>query len=465
MLLLAMIGCKEKQTKIEGVTYPETCRDEVVDNYFGVQVADPYRWLEDDNSEDTAEWVKAQNSVTQSYLAKIPFREAIKSRLTQLYNYPKIGMPSKHGDYYYYFKNDGLQNQSVLYRSPIDSNDEMVVLDPNSLSDDGTVALSSVSFSKDGAYMAYAVSASGSDWVEINVMDCATLETKIDNIKWVKFSGASWSADNQGFYYSRYDEPKEGVFSSQNKYQKVYYHKLDDHQDLDKRIFMDAANPLRYFSANESRDGNWVFVTASEGTSGNEILFRRKGSTRGFNVLLEGFKYDYSLVYAADDFAYVLTNDGAQNYRLVKINLLSPEQGIQDVIAESENVLNSVSAVGGYFIATYLENAQSIAYQHYLTGERLRQVELPLIGTLSGFGGEREDTETFYAVNSYTSPASIYKYDLASGTSELYRKPELPFNPDDFATEQVFFNSKDCTRQPMFLTSGRCLKRAGKNPL
>ena len=271
----AMMASCNHMKQIKHMPYPETQRTDVVDDYFGTKVADPYRWLEDDNSEATAAWVKAQNAVTQDYLSQIPFRDAIRGRLTQLWNYPKEGIPAKHGDAWYYFYNDGLQNQSVLYRTTAPGAQGEVFLNPNTLSDDGTVALSSVAFSKDGKYCACAVAESGSDWVEIRVMNTADRTFTTDKINWVKFSGAEWAPDSKGFYYSAYDAPEKGVFSSQNQFQKVYYHRLGTPQSADKLIYMDAEHPLRYFSAWPSKDGKWLFISASEGTSGTEILYKK----------------------------------------------------------------------------------------------------------------------------------------------------------------------------------------------
>ena len=458
-----MSSCCGRKT-IELKPYPVTERGEVVDNYFGTEVADPYRWLEDDNAPETAEWVKAQNEVTFDYLAQIPYRDQIRERLTQLWNYPKEGTPSRHGDWYYYFYNDGLKNQSMLYRKPSLDAEGEVFLDPNSLSDEGTVALSAVAFSKDGKNMAYSVASAGSDWVEIRVMDTESGEQLSDKIEWVKFSGASWAPDCKGFYYSAYDKPEKGVYSSQNQFQKVYYHKLGDAQSADELIYWDAQHPLRYFSGEESGDGKWQFVHASEGTSGSEVLYRKKGE-RKFRTLLEGFAYDYAIVTVEGDYAYVLTNDAAPNFRLAKINLVRPA-GLEDVIAENPEVLlETVSAVGGVLVATYMEDAMNKVRQYEMSGELIREVDLPAIGTVSGFGGEKEDTTVFYSVNGFTAPATSYVYDLRSGETTLYKQPEVSYDPEMFTSEQVFFTSKDGTQVPMFLVHRKDMKLNGKNPV
>ena len=460
--VLAMAGC-DNMKQIKHLPYPETARGEVVDNYFGTEVPDPYRWLEDDNSEATAAWVAAENAVTEDYLSQIPFREAIRERLTQLWNYPKEGAPSKHGDWYYYYYNDGLQNQSVLCRTQQPGEAGEVFLDPNTLSEDGTVALSAVSFSKNGRYFAYAAAASGSDWVEIRVMDTETKALTEDRIEWVKFSGAVWAPDSKGFYYSAYDAPKEGVYSAQNQFQKVYYHKLGTPQTADRLIYEDKAHPLRYFSAWPSEDGKWLFVIASEGTSGTEILCRKTSETK-FRTLLAGFDHDYAPVDCKEDNLYFVTNEGASNYTLKRIALNAPAK-VETVIPEHErNLLEGVGTAGGYLFASYLQDAQNQVVQYDYNGRLVREIVLPAIGTVGGFSGEEEDTELYYSLANYTAPATIYRYDIASGESTLYKSPEVAFDPALFVTEQVFYPSKDGTQVPMFITRRKDMKLDGKNP-
>ncbi|OUN58861.1 prolyl oligopeptidase family serine peptidase [Alistipes sp. An66] len=460
--VLAMTGC-DNMKQIKHLPYPETARGEVVDNYFGTEVPDPYRWLEDDNSEATAAWVAAENAVTEDYLSQIPFRNAIRERLTQLWNYPKEGAPSKHGDWYYYYYNDGLQNQSVLCRTQQPGEAGEVFLDPNTLSEDGTVALSAVSFSKNGRYFAYAAAASGSDWVEIRVMDTETKTRTEDRIEWVKFSGAVWAPDSKGFYYSAYDAPKEGVYSAQNQFQKVYYHKLGTPQTADRLIYEDKAHPLRYFSAWPSEDGKWLFVIASEGTSGTEILCRKTSETK-FRTLLAGFDHDYAPVDCKEDNLYFVTNEGASNYTLKRIALTAPAK-VETVIPEHEkNLLEGVGTAGGYLFASYLQDAQNQVVQYDYDGRLVREIVLPAIGTVGGFSGEEEDTELYYSLANYTAPATIYRYDIASGESTLYKSPEVAFDPALFVTEQVFYPSKDGTQVPMFITRRKDMKLDGKNP-
>ena len=447
--------------KIKHLPYPEAERSEVTDNYFGTEVADPYRWMEDDRSEAVAAWVAAENEVTNDYLAQIPFRDAIRERLTELWNYPKEGAPSKHGDYYYYFYNDGLQNQSVLYRTAQPGGEGEVFLDPNALSDDGTVALNSVAFSEDGRYCAYGTSASGSDWVEVRVMTTDDRQLTGDVVEWIKFSGVQWTPDSKGFYYSAYDAPKAGVFTSQNQFQKVYYHKLGTPQSADRLVYEDKAHPLRYFSAWPSEDGRWLFVTASEGTSGTEVLCKKVDGGK-FETLLPGFENDYDIVECKDDCLYYTSNAGASNYALYRINLSTKE--VETVIPETEHLLQGVGTAGGSLFASYLEHAQSRIYQYGFDGKLVREVELPAIGSAGGFGGKDEDTEIYYSLSNYTSPATLYRYDIASGTSTLYKAPEVAFDPSQFVTEQVFYTSKDGTRVPMFVSHRKDLKLNGKNP-
>ena len=456
-------GCGNQMTKIKLQPYPQTQRGDVVDNYFGTEVADPYRWLEDDRSEQTAQWVEAQRSVTQNYLDQIPFRDAIRERLSQLWDYTKESAPSKHGDWWYYSYNDGLQNQSVLYRTKTLGEKGEVFLDPNKLSDDGTVALITASFSKDGRYYSYSAAASGSDWVEIRVVDTQTGELTEDRIEWVKFSGASWSADSKGFYYSAYDAPKGAVYSSKNEFQKVYYHRLGDAQSQDRLIYSDPQHPLRYFSAWSSDDGRWLFVYASEGTSGGEILYKKINDSK-FKVLLRGFRFDYGAVECKDDYLYYRTNEEASNYALRKINLNNPHKNDLVIPENERNFLNEVGTAGGYLFAHYLEDAQSKIYQYTFEGKLVREVTLPAIGTVGGFSGRDEDKELYYVLSNYTAPATSYRYDIATGESTLYKRPEVAFNPDEIVTEQVFFASKDGTRVPMFVTHRKDIELNGENP-
>ncbi len=456
------LGACNNPMKIQHLPYPETPRGEVVDNYFGTEVADPYRWLEDDNSAETAAWVKAQNAVTQDYLSKIPFREALKERIAQLMDYPTQSAPARHGDYEYFYANDGLQNQSVLYRRPVGGGDREVFLDPNTLSEDGTVALAALDFSEDDRYAAYAAAASGSDWVVIRVMEITPEGKRLldDEINWVKFSGATWAPDSKGFYYSAYDAPSKSVYSAQNQGQKVYYHKLGTPQSDDRLIYSDPAHPLRYFEGWER--AGWLFISASEGTSGSEILYRPANSGGAFKTLFKGFAHDYGIVECKDDKLYYTTNDGAENQSLHRIDLKTLKDEV--LIPEGKNMLEGVSPVGGCLFATYLDKAQSRIEQYDMEGRHIRTVELPAIGTASGFYGKKEDRQTYYSLSTYTSPATLYRYDIETGVSELYYAPEVNFDPSLYMTEQVFYPSKDGTQVSMFITRRKDFKKDGQAP-
>ena len=465
MYVAGYYGCQLlKNMRTAETIYPETAREGVVDNYHGVEVADPYRWLEDDMSERTAAWVKAQNEVTFGYLNSLPSREAIRSRLTELLDYPTQSAPVKHGDWYYISRNSGLQNQSVIYRKRnLTDSTEEVFFDPNTLSKDGTVALHAGTFTKDGKYYAYALASAGSDWVEIKVLDTKSMQPLADHIKWVKFSGASWTRDGRGFYYSAYDAPKEGeaVYSAQNTNQKVYFHRLGTKQEEDLLIFEDKRNPLHYHSGGESEDGKWQFITTQAGTSGTQMLYRRS-SDKMWRVMFKGFEYDYLLLDCYEDEALVMTNDHATNYRLVGVNLITGEQ--QNIIPESNYLLESVGMAGKYLFAEYLIDAQSKIFQYDRKGNLVREVELPIIGSVGGFDGDREDKDVYYAVANYTSPSTIYRYDIESGKSELYHRSEVKFDCEGYETKQIFFTSKDGTRVPMFVSHKKGLKLDGNNP-
>jgi prolyl oligopeptidase len=459
-------GCTgNEKNKIKMLPYPETHRGDVVENYHGTDVADPYRWLEDPDSAETAAWVKAQNEVTFNYLGQIPYRNAVRERLTELWNYPKTGSPKKVGQWYFFFKNDGLQNQSILYRKKGLNGTPEVFLDPNTLSADGTVALGSVSYSRDDRWVAYAVASAGSDWVKIHLRDVETGVDAPEVIEWVKFSGAVWAPDSKGFYYSCYEAPTDGnIYSAKNEHQMVYYHALGTSQSDDVRIYRDNNNPLRYFHGEASHDGKYLFISGSQGTSGTELLYRAAGESR-FRVLFAGFDNDYEVVHAEGDTAWIYTNDGAPNFRLVRVNLKNPSAAPVDVIAENPDAkLENVSTVGGYLFASYLVNATSRISQHNMDGTPVRDIDLGVIGTAGGFRGEKEDTETFYALSTYTAPTTIYRYNLATGASTLYDQPTVAFNPDDFVSEQIFFTSKDGTRVPMFVVHKKGLRLDGTNP-
>jgi prolyl oligopeptidase len=445
--------------------YPETAKGDVEENYFGTKVADPYRWLEDDNSEAVAAWVKAENEVTDDYLLQIPFREKIRQRLTEIWNYPRYGAPSREGDYYYFFKNDGLQNQSVLYRLQNLEDTPEVFLDPNTLSADGTVELTTVNFSADNHYMTYGISRAGSDWQEFFVKDLRSGELLEDHLQWIKFSDAAWKDD--GFYYSRYDEPDAaGQYSNQNRFQKVYYHKLGTPQNSDRLIFEDKEHPLRYFHASVTEDGQYLIIDASEGTSGTELYFQQLSQPYSkVNLLLKGFKYNYSVIDHYKGRLLVLTDHGASNYRLISIDPADPDTSKWiDVIPETVELLESISTGGGKLFAFYLKDAATKVIQLDYDGKTEKEITLPAIGTASGFSAKRDEKTLFYSFSSFTTPATIYRYDPATGESVLFRQPELKFNPDDYLIKQVFYNSKDGTRIPMFVVHRKDVSQDGKAP-
>ena len=469
-LCAAAVGCQTTMT-IKTQPYPVARMDTTVqDDYHGTVVRDPYRWLEDDRSDETAAWVAAENAVTQDYLEQIPYREQIRERLTQLYDYPKESTPFRVGEYCFFYKNDGLQNQSVLYyRKGLDGEAE-VFLDPNTLSEDGTVALNTVTFSQDDRYAAYSVARSGSDWVEIYVMEVATRRQLADKIEWVKFSGASWG--REGFYYSAYDAPVQGAsaYSAKNEHQKVYFHRLGTPQTEDELIYEDREHPLRYFSGFESDDHRWLFIVGSEGTSGTEILYKKISDNRGggFKTLFKGFANDYEVVDCRDDRAWVRTNDGAPNFRLVSVDLNAavPVRTLEDVIPQSENLLEWATTAGSAIFAGYLKDASSRVCQYELDGTFVREIGLPGIGSTSGgFSGKAEDTEVFYGFSSFNVPPTSYRYSIADGVSTLFHATEVNFDVSAFTVEQVFYPSKDGTQIPMFLVYKKGMKRDGSNPV
>lgn len=462
LMTAVLAGCKQ-EVKIE---YPAAKKADQTDEYFGTVVADPYRWLEDDNSAETAEWVTAQNLITQDYLSKIPFRDALKTRFEKIWNFPRYGVPFKKGDRYFYFKNDGLQNQSVLYMQESLDAEPQVLLDPNTLSEDGTIALANISPSNDGQLLAYSISRGGSDWNEIVVMRIADKVMLSDTILWVKFSGISWHGD--GFFYSAYDAPAEGQkLSGANQFHKVFYHKLGTSQSEDKLIFQDTENPQRNFYAGVTDDERFVFISESQSTSGNALYVKDMlNPNADFVKIAEGFENDYAPVDHIDGKFLVMTNFNAPLQQLVLIDPANPSpDSWTTIIPESKNVLQSVSLVGDLMLATYLEDANSKAYFFDYQGQKVQELELPAIGTLSGFSGEKGEQTAFYGFTSFTFPSSVYKYDLSSHVSTEYTTSEVDFDPEAYVTEQLFFTSKDGTKVPMFVVYRKDLKKNGKNPV
>ncbi len=463
VFVMIVSGCMPERQKIK---YPEAKKDTVVDVYFGTEVSDPYRWLEDDQSAETAAWVQAENKITFDYLSKIPFRDALKQRLETIWNYPKLGVPFKKGGRYFFFKNDGLQNQSVLYMQQNLGDEPEVLLDPNTFSADGTIALGSISPSDDGRYLAYSISRGGSDWNEIVVMDIQSREMISDTINWVKFSGISWF--NNGFYYSAYDAPKAGeALSGSNQFHKIFYHTLGTNQSDDQLIFQDANNPLRNFYAYLTEDKSFLIVAESESTSGNALYAKKTDRPDNqFVKVADGFEFDYSVVDHIGDQLLVVTNYDAAKKQLVLINPQQPEpENWTTILSEKENVLQSVQMVGDYIYAEYLQDANSKAYFYDYDGNLVQELALPTLGTIAGFSGDKGDNIAFYGFTSFTFPSTVYQYNVGTDESTLYSSSEVQFDPTAYETKQVFFPSKDGTKVPMFLVYKKGLELNGKNPL
>ncbi len=468
LLIAALFACnnQQKDSKVMVSKYPETKKVDTIDKYFGVEVADPYRWLEDDLSAETAEWVKAQNKVTFDYLGKLPYRKEIKNSIEKLWNYAKETSPRKHGDYYYFSKNDGLQNQYVIYRKKdLISKDAEVFINPNTFSKDGTVSLTGISFTKDGSLLAYQISEGGSDWNKIIVMKSENKEIIGDTLIDVKFSGVAWKG-NEGFYYSSYDKPKEkSELSAKTQYHKLYYHKLGTVQSKDELIFGGEKKARRYISCGLTDDQKYLVISAANSTYGNELYIQDLSSPNNkIKPIITGFDNEYYVVDNEDKRFLIHTDYKAPNNRLVEMNFDKPErENWKDVIPETENVMN-VSTAGGNLFASYMVDVKTEVYQFDYQGKKIRKVKLPSIGTAGGFGAEKTDSVLYYVFTSFTYPGTIFKYNIATGNSELYWKPAIDFNPDDYVTEQVFYKSKDGTKIPMFIVYKKGLVKTGKNP-
>ena len=465
---ITLFGCNQQPQPAERYSvkaYPETRKDTtVVDDYFGTKVADPYRWLENDTSAETAQWVKAQNEVTQDYLSHIPFRSALKDRLTEIVNYERYGMPSKKHGRYIYSKNDGLQNQSVIYMQETLDGEPNVLLDPNKLSDDGTVSLGGISFSNDGKYMAYTIQRSGSDWVEIYVKDMATLELLPDHIEWAKFTGANWYKD--GFFYAAYDRPEAGKeFSNVNENHKIYYHKLGTTQDKDELFYSNPAQPRYFHSIDLTEDEHYMFLFESGQGAGHTLWIRDMEDPKGkFVQIADDMDYQYSPIDVIDDVLYIFTNYNAPKGRICRVSAKAPQmENWVDVIPEGENVIAGINLAKGKMIITYDKDAANHAYVYTMDGEQLHEIALPTYGSV-GFSSKYEEPEVFYAFTSFTFPTTIYSYNIDDNTSTVFRAPAIDFKSDDYVTEQVFVTSKDGTKVPMFLTYKKGLQKDGKNP-
>jgi prolyl oligopeptidase len=450
------------------LVYPPSPKVDQVDDYHGVEVADPYRWLEDPDSDESRQWIEAQNQVTFTYLNDIPVRESLKQRLTQLWNYEKYGIPFKRENRYFYFKNDGLQNQSVLYTLPKLDAEPRVLLDPNTLSEDGTVALSGLAISEDARLMAYGLSTSGSDWQEWKVRDVETGEDLPDHLKWIKFSGADWTRDGKGFFYSRYDEPNEATkLEDINYYQKLYFHQIGTPQSEDILIYNRPDEKNWMFGGEVTEDGDYLVISVSQGTDPRNLVFWKdlRNPEAPVVELINSFEAKFSLIDSEGTVFWFETDLHAPRGRVIAIDLAKPErENWQEVIPQTEETLMGVNILNHQFVTFYLKDAYTQIKVFDLNGTFVREVELPGIGSAGGFGGKRHDTETFYSFTSFTTPTTIYRYDMVSGESSVFRQPTVDFNPDEYETKQVFYTSKDSTRVPMFITHKKGLELNGNNP-
>jgi prolyl oligopeptidase len=450
------------------ISYPVARRMEQIDDYHGTKIADPYRWLEDPDSDETRAWIEAENKLTFDWLAQIPARERIKNRLTELWNYERFGLPYKRGGRYFYTRNDGLQNQSVLYVADSVQGEPRLLLDPNKLSEDGTVSLAGTAVSEDGKYLAYGLAASGSDWVEWKVREIATGQDQSDHLRWVKFSGASWTKDNQGFFYSRYDAPPPGEkFTGANFYQKLFYHRLGDPQEKDTLIYERKDQKEWGFGGRVTEDGKYLVIHVWRGSEQkNQIFYRELGEPAAPVVeLITGFDGDYDFLGNQGSAFWFVTDLDAPLKRVIAIDLDRPErEHWQTLIPEGKHVITGGDFVGGRFVIEYLQDACSAVSIFESSGKLLRQVTLPGLGTVSGFGGRQDDPETFYSFTNYTTPGSIYRYDVATGESSLWKEPRVAFDGSQFESKQIFYTSKDGTRVPMIIVHKKGLKLDGGNP-
>lgn len=474
----ALVGCgaekSEESVQVEkkteqtvtqaALTYPETKKGEIVDTYFDTQVADPYRWLEDDMSEETAQWVKTQNKVTFDYLSQIPYRDKLKERLTKLMDYEKVSAPFKEGKYTYFYRNDGLQNQYVIYRQ-VEGGEPEVFLDPNTFSDDGTTSLAGITFSKDGSLAAYQISEGGSDWRKVIIIDVETKKQIEDTLVDVKFSGLSW-VGNKGFYYSSYDKPEGSELSAKTDQHKLYFHKLGTKQADDKVVFGGTdAQKHRYVGGYVTEDDKYLLISAAVSTSGNKLFIKDLSKPDSkLETILDHTNSDTQVIENEGSKLYLVTNLDAPNKRIVTVDAAKPTpDNWKDLIPETENVLN-VSTGGGYIFARYMVDAISKVQQYDKSGKLVRDIELPGVGTAGGFGGEKEDKELYYSFTNYKTPGTTFKFNVETGKSEVYRKSGADFDPAQFESKQVFYKSKDGTEVPMILTYKKGLKLDGSNP-
>ena len=445
--------------------YPETNKNQDIDNYFGTAVADPYRWLEDDNSAETAAWVKEQNKLTFGYLEQIPFRDKIKSRLEQIWNYPKYTSFFKVAGRYYFYKNNGLQNQYVLYTQKHLNDEPEILLDPNTLSEDGTIALKGAYFSNDGKYMGYSLSDGGSDWQKFYIMDLYTRENLADRLKWIKFSGIHWAGD--GFYYNRFPKPQEGAeLSSSNENSKVYYHKLGTPQSADIIIFEDPANPKISNYVDVTEDERFVLVYRTKGTHGQAVkVMDLHSPSPEFIDIITDYDDEHTCIGNIGGYLLMMTTRGAPNQKLVLIDPENPqEENWKTVIPETKQVMKSVSYTGGKLLVNYLQDATSHIYVYNINGKREKEISLPTLGTVYDFNGRKNDNEVFYTFTSFTYPSKIFRYDLKTRQNSLVWEPNVDFDAENYTTKQVFYTSKDGTKVPMFIIHRNDIELDGDNP-
>lgn len=460
LVITTTLGCYGQ--KQNNVNYPQTKKGETVDVYFDTKVADPYRWLEDDKSEETASWVKAQNVVTYDYLSKIPFRDALKSRMEKLWNYEKIGAPTKEGNYTYYFKNNGLQNQSVMYRKDA-KGVETVFLDPNTFSKKGTTSLGGVDFSKDGSKVAYSISEGGSDWRKVILIDAESKKILEDTLVDVKFSGVSWKG-NEGFYYSSYDKPKGSELSAKTDQHKLYFHKLGTPQKEDVVVF-GLDQKRRYVGGYVTEDNRFLVITAANSTYGNELYVQDLTKQNApIITIVDNFNSDNTIIENDGEKLFIDTDLNAPNKRIVTVDVNNPKpENWKDFIPETENVLSTTTG-GGYFFANYMKDAISVIKQYDYSGKFIREIKLPGVGTAGGFGSKKAEKTLYYSFTNYTTPGSIFAFEPISGKSEVYQKPKVDFKSEEYVSIQVFYTSKDGTKIPMIITHKKGVKLNGKNP-
>ncbi len=463
LFIMTVLSAQAQQTNFTG-KYPDTKKGTQTDEYFGTKVSDPYRWLEDDRSEETKNWVDEENRVTSDYIARIPFRDAIKNRLTELWNYAKYTAPFKEGAYTYFYKNDGLQNQSVLYRQ-VGSAEPEVFLDPNKFSKDGTTSLQGIEFTKDGSLAAYQISEGGSDWRKVIVIDTRTGKKMDDTLRDVKFSGLSW-LHNEGFYYSSYDKPKGSELSEKTQVHKLYYHKLGTPQSDDKLIFGGEETPRRYIGGGVTEDENYLVISAANATYGNELYIQDLTKKNAPIVpIVTGFDHEQDIAFTDKGKLYITTNQDAPNRKLVVTDAATPTKEHWKVLIPESKFPLSISTCGKKFFAHYIEDAVSRVYQYGLDGKKEKAIELPGLGTAGGFGGKMEEMETYYTYTSYVYPSTIFKYDIKTGQSTVYKTSGVKFEPKDYESKQLFYKSKDGEKIPMIITYKKGVKLNGKNPV